>query len=181
VLAGLHEHSSIFLKQPVQTTKLLQPMGVHASNVLASLPQLHFCMQELRWLSIYLACVSASRNSQAFLLFMLITILLPAQHGQRRGNFIAGAIIAGDAIAGSLFLLWLDMMFAISSFNAQNTSGAPTTVSDFTLGVLQAIPSTGWAHPTGHKLLCYHAARPVRGCHVRKNILTGNSGVTCIE
>jgi len=69
---------------------------------------------------------------------MLITILLPAQHGQRRGNFIAGAIIAGDAIAGSLFLLWLDMMFAISSFNAQNTSGAPTTASNFTLGVLQA-------------------------------------------
>lgn len=108
---------------------------------------------------------------------MLITILLPAQHGQRRGNFIAAAIIVGRAIAGSLFLLWPDMMFGISSFNAQNTGGAPRAVSDFTLAVLQGIPPTGWAHPTGHRLLCYHAARPLRGCHVWKNILTGNSGV----
>jgi hypothetical protein len=89
--------------QPVQTTKLLQPMGVHASNVLASLPQLHFCMQELRWISIYLLAYALQGISQAFLLFMLITILLPAQHGQRRGNFIAGAIIVGDAIAGSRY------------------------------------------------------------------------------
>jgi hypothetical protein len=103
MLAGLHEHSPTFLKQPVQTTKLLQPMGVHASNVLASLPQLHFCMQELRWISIYLLAYALQGISQAFLLFMLITILLPAQHGQRRGNFIAGAIIVGDAIAGSRY------------------------------------------------------------------------------
>jgi hypothetical protein len=66
---------------------------------------------------------------------MLITILLLAQHGQRRGKFIAGAIIVGDAIAGSLFLLSPDMMFGISSFNAQNTAEAPTTASDYFGGV----------------------------------------------
>jgi hypothetical protein len=35
--------------------------------------------------------------------------------------------IVGAAIAESLFLLYLDMMFRTSSFNAQNTGGAPTT------------------------------------------------------
>lgn len=32
------------LKQPLQTTNVLQPAGVHASNDLESLPQLHFCI-----------------------------------------------------------------------------------------------------------------------------------------
>jgi len=32
------------LKQPLQTTNVLQPVGVHASNDLESLPQLHFCI-----------------------------------------------------------------------------------------------------------------------------------------
>lgn len=39
-----HEHSDTSLKQPLQTTNVLQPVGVHASNDLESLPQLHFCI-----------------------------------------------------------------------------------------------------------------------------------------
>jgi hypothetical protein len=65
-------------------------VGVHASNVLASLPQLHFCMQELHWLSIYLACVCATRNFSGFSSILLITILLTAQHRQSRGNLYCG-------------------------------------------------------------------------------------------
>ncbi len=37
-------HSDISLLQPLQTTTVLQPNGVHASNDLDSLPQLHFCI-----------------------------------------------------------------------------------------------------------------------------------------
>ncbi len=35
------------LKQPVHTTNMLHPIGVHASKVLESLPQLHLCMHNL--------------------------------------------------------------------------------------------------------------------------------------
>jgi hypothetical protein len=33
------------LEQPLQTTNVLQPTGVHASNDLESLPQPHFCIE----------------------------------------------------------------------------------------------------------------------------------------
>lgn len=34
----------MFLKQPVHTTMVLQPIGVHASNVFETLPHGHFFM-----------------------------------------------------------------------------------------------------------------------------------------
>jgi hypothetical protein len=148
VLAGLHEHSSIFLKQPVHTTKLLQPMGVHASNVLASLPQLHFCMQELRWLNIYLACVCAARNFPGFSSIPVNYHSAPGSAWSKERQLYSRRHYRWRRNSGiSLFPLYPDMMFGISSFNAQNTGGASTTTTASDFGGVTGNSTNGTGAP----------------------------------
>lgn len=53
---GPHEHDSVSFRQPEQTVKVVQPIGEHASNDLASLPQPHFAIGGLFGYKQYLAC-----------------------------------------------------------------------------------------------------------------------------
>ena len=61
--------------------------------------------------------------------------------------FIVGAIIVGAAIAGSLFLLYPEMMFGTSSFNSQNTGGAPTTTTASDFGGVTGNSTNGTGAP----------------------------------